>query len=105
MLVHTHTGEPWSNAPEVRTLSWMDDKPKRWCSEHPSRSQIATAMATTITANSLLPRPKLDCDRGYDVAVKGASVVVDNVLVMNMDKHLSRFIAKTSSFFRRREYI
>jgi hypothetical protein len=29
----------------------------------------------TITVDSLLPRPKLDCDVGYDVAVKGASVV------------------------------
>jgi len=32
--------------------------------------------ATTITINSLLARPKLDCDVGYDTAVKGASVVV-----------------------------
>jgi hypothetical protein len=30
----------------------------------------------SITADSLLPRPKLDCDVGYDAAVKGASVVV-----------------------------
>jgi hypothetical protein len=30
----------------------------------------------TITADSLLPRPKLDYDVGYDAAVKGASVVV-----------------------------
>ena len=29
-----------------------------------------------ITADSLLPRPKLDCDGGYDVGVKGPSVVV-----------------------------
>ena len=70
MLVHTHTDEPC-------TLSWTDDKPKRQCSEHPSRSQIATAMAMTITAHSLLLRLKSDCDRGYDVAVKGASVVVN----------------------------
>ena len=54
----------------------MDDKPKWRCSEHPSRSYIATVMAMTITADSLLSRPKSDCDRGYDVAVKGASVVV-----------------------------
>ena len=48
-------------------------------------------MATTITADSLLPRPKLDCNRGYDVAVKGASVVVYQnqmwtlTLVLEMD--------------------
>ena len=34
------------------------------------------AMAMTITTDSLLSKPKSDCDRGYDVAVKGASVVV-----------------------------
>ena len=33
-------------------------------------------MTTTITADNLLPSPKLDCDVSYDVAVKGASVVV-----------------------------
>ena len=33
-------------------------------------------MAISITADSLLSRPKLDYDVGYDVAVKGASVVV-----------------------------
>ena len=32
--------------------------------------------AMTITVDSLLPRLKLNCDVGYDVAVKGASVVV-----------------------------
>jgi len=31
----------------------------------------------TITADSLLLRPKLDCDGGYDVAMKGPSVVVE----------------------------
>ena len=31
-----------------------------------------------ITADSLLPSPKLDCNEGYDVAVKGPSVVVNN---------------------------
>ena len=77
--MHTHIGEPCSNATEVRTLSWTDDKPQRWCSEHPSRSQIATAMAMTITADSLLPRPKSDCNGGYDMAVKGASVVVHDL--------------------------
>ena len=32
--------------------------------------------AMISTADSLLPRPKLDYDGGYNVAVKGASVVV-----------------------------
>ena len=74
--MHTHTSEPCSNATEVSTLLRTDDKPKRRCSEHPSRSQIATAMAMTITADNLLLRPKSNYDRGYDVAVKGTSVVV-----------------------------
>jgi hypothetical protein len=82
--VHTHTGEPCSNATEVRTLSRTDDNPKQRCSEHPSRSQIAMAMAMTITADSLLPRPKSDCDRGYDVTVKGASVVVTKNRLKNL---------------------
>ena len=43
---------------------------------HPRRSQIGTVMTTTITVDSLLPRPKLDYDGGYDVAVKDTSVVV-----------------------------
>jgi len=34
----------------------------------------------TITVDSLLLRPKLDCDGGYDMAVKGASVVVHELL-------------------------
>ena len=33
-------------------------------------------MTTTIIVDSLLPRPKLNYDGGYDVAVKGVSVVV-----------------------------
>ena len=33
----------------------------------------------TITVDSSLPRPKLDCDVGYDVAAKDASVVVDEI--------------------------
>ena len=37
---------------------------------------MATVKAMTITVDILLPRPKLDCDVGYDAAVKGASVVV-----------------------------
>jgi len=76
VLVHINIGEPCSNATEVRTLSQTDDKPKWWCSEHPSRSQIAMAIAMTITVDSLLLGLKSDCDRGYDVAMKGASVVV-----------------------------
>ena len=34
----------------------------------------------TITVDSLLPRPKLDYDVGYDTAVKGASEVVFGLL-------------------------
>ena len=45
-------------------------------SVHRRRSQIATVKAMTITADSLLPRPKLDRDVGYNVAMKGVSVVV-----------------------------
>ena len=37
---------------------------------------MPTVKAMTITVDNLLPRPKLDCDVGYDVAMKGASVVV-----------------------------
>ena len=74
MLVHTHTGEPCSNATEVRTLSGTDDKSKWWCSEHPSRPQMPTIIAMIITADNLVLRPKSDCDRGYNVAVKGERV-------------------------------
>jgi hypothetical protein len=73
--VHTHTRGSCSNTTKVRTLSQMDDKPIRQCSVHPSLSQIPTVVAMSITAHSLLPKPKLDCDVGYDAAVKGASVV------------------------------
>ena len=45
-------------------------------SVHHRWSQIGMVMTTTITADNLLPSPKLDCDVSYDVAVKGASVVV-----------------------------
>ena len=38
---------------------------------------MATVKTMTIIVNSLLPRPKLYCDVGYDAAVKGASVVVE----------------------------
>ena len=37
---------------------------------------MATVKAMTITVDSLLPRLKLDCDVGYDAAVKGTSIVV-----------------------------
>jgi hypothetical protein len=36
---------------------------------------MMTVKAMTITVDSVLPRLKLDCDVGYDVAVKGASVL------------------------------
>ena len=36
---------------------------------------MATVKAMTITIENLPPRPKLDCDVGYDAAMKGASVV------------------------------
>ena len=37
---------------------------------------MPTMRAMTITADNLLPRPKCGCDGGYDMAVKGLSVVV-----------------------------
>jgi hypothetical protein len=54
----------------------MDHKPIGGVSVHRSWSQMPTVNAMTITVDSLLPRPKLDCNVGYDAAVKGASVVV-----------------------------
>jgi hypothetical protein len=54
----------------------MDHKPISGVSVHRSQSQMPTMKAMTITVDSLLPRPKLNCDVGYDTAVKGASVVV-----------------------------
>ena len=74
--MHTYTGGSCSNATEVRTLSRTDDKPIRWCSVHRSRSQLTTVMAMTITVDSLLSRPKLDCGGDYNAAVKDLSVVV-----------------------------
>ena len=44
---------------------------------HSNRSQIPRVMAMSITADNLLPMPKLDYDVGYDAAMKGASVVVN----------------------------
>ena len=41
--------------------------------------------AMTITVDSLLSRPKLDCDMGYDAAVKGASVIVGDGAVAAPD--------------------
>ena len=76
VLVYTHTAGSCSKATEVRTLSWMDYKPIRRCSVHHSRSEMPMVMAMTITVDSLLPRPKLDCDGCYDVAVKGLNIVV-----------------------------
>ena len=61
---------------EVRPLSRTNDKPIWHCSIHHSWSQMPTVMAMTISVDSLLPRPKLDCDGGYNVAMKGLSVVV-----------------------------
>ena len=37
---------------------------------------MPTVKAMTITINNLLLRLKLDCNVGYNAAVKGASVVV-----------------------------
>ena len=54
----------------------MDHKPIGGVSVHCSRSEMLMVKAMTIIVDSLLPRPKLDYDVGYDVAVKGASVVV-----------------------------
>ena len=38
---------------------------------------MAMVKAMTITVDNSLPSLKLDCDVGYDVAMKGASVVVN----------------------------
>ena len=37
---------------------------------------MVTVRAMTITIDSSLSRPKLDCDVGYDAVVKGVIVVV-----------------------------
>jgi hypothetical protein len=76
VLVYTHTDKLCSNATEVRTLSRTDHKPIRRCSVYRSRSQMPTVRAMTITADNLLSRLKLDYDRGYNMAVKGLSVLV-----------------------------
>ena len=54
----------------------MDHKPIGGDSVYHSRSQMPTVKVVTITVDSLLPRLKLDCDVGYDAAVKDVSVVV-----------------------------
>ena len=54
----------------------MDHKLISGVSVHRSQSQMPMVKAMTITIDSLPLMPKLDCDMGYDVAVKGASVVV-----------------------------
>jgi hypothetical protein len=58
----------------------MDHKPIGSVSVYRSQSQMPMVKAMTITVDSLLPRPKLDYDVCYDAAVKGASVVVCQVL-------------------------
>ena len=54
----------------------MDHKPIGGVSVHRNWSQMPTMKAMTITIDSLLAKPKLDCDVDYDTAVKCASVVV-----------------------------
>jgi hypothetical protein len=54
----------------------MDHKPIGGVSVHRSWSQMVIVKAMTITVDSLLLRPKLDCDVGYNAVTKGASVVV-----------------------------
>ena len=81
VLLYTHRRVVLQCA-EVRTLSQMDDKPIRWYSLHHSQPQMTTVMAMTITIDSLLPRPKYGCDGGYDVAVKGLSIVVHLIFIL-----------------------
>jgi hypothetical protein len=59
-----------------KDLIRTDDKPIWRCSVYRNRSQTTMVMAMTITVDILLPRLKLDCDRGYDATMKGLSVVV-----------------------------
>jgi hypothetical protein len=54
---------------------------------------MPTVKAMTITVDSLPPKPKLDCDGGYDVARKGPSVVV----IAHYLKHCS-YMAKARVF-------
>ena len=51
---------------------------------------MAMVKAMTITVDSLLLRPKLDSDVGYDTIVKGASVVV--VVLARRGRHTQTFL-------------
>jgi hypothetical protein len=66
-------------------------------SVHRRRSQIATVMTVTITTDNLLLRPKLDYDGGYDVAIKGASVVVSTNLYFSLELFLFLFSQELST--------
>jgi hypothetical protein len=66
-------------------------------SVHRRRSQIAIVMTATITTDSLLLRPKLDYDGGYDVAIKGASVVVSTNLYFSLELFLFLFSQELST--------
>jgi hypothetical protein len=54
--------------------------------------------AIIITADSLLLRPKLDYDEGYDVAVKGASAEVFHTYVASISSILHMFALATHVF-------
>jgi hypothetical protein len=90
VLVYTHTDGCASNATEVRTLSRTDHKPIQRCSVYRSRSQMPMVRAMTITADSLLPRPKCGCDGNYDMVVKGLSVVVQTHAVVDIHSRQRR---------------
>ena len=74
--MYTNTTGSFSNATEGPYHRWIISQ-YGGVSVHHRRSQMTTVMVMTITVDSLLPRPKLDYDGGYDMAVKGASVVVE----------------------------
>ena len=78
VLVYTHR-RVMLQCDGSKDLIMTDDKPIQRCSLHHSRSQMTMVMAMTITVDNLLPRPKLDCNGGYDTAVKGPSVVVSRI--------------------------
>ena len=58
---------------------------------------MATVKAITITVDSLLPRLKLDCDVGYDAAIKGASVLVVDRGMLHMLQVFQKHIASVCS--------
>ena len=66
-------------------------------------------MAMTITVDSLLPRLKLDCDGGYDVAMKGLSVVVNKITitpqVLSLHIPLALYEHKHHSFIHEYEHV